>query len=73
MAFEATKEVFGTERRVVVTHSEVLHEKQSQGFDQTLAKARRQLAEVQARLARGKTRKEKAKVEAEVAGILRLR
>jgi transposase len=73
VAFEATKEVFGTERRVVVTHSEVLHEKQSQGFDQTLAKARRQLAEVQARLARGKTRKEKAKVEAEVAGILRPR
>ncbi|MGH9107644.1 MAG: IS1634 family transposase, partial [Acidimicrobiales bacterium] len=72
-AFESGKVVFGKQRRTVVTHSEVLHEKQSQGFDQTLAKARRQLAEVQARLARGKTRKERQKVEAEVAGILRPR
>ncbi|MGH9104646.1 MAG: IS1634 family transposase [Acidimicrobiales bacterium] len=73
VAFEPEKVVFGKARRIVVTHSEVLHEKQSRGFDQTLAKARRQLAEVQARLARGKTRKEKEKVEAEVAGILRPR
>jgi transposase len=73
VAFEATKDVFGTERRIVVTHSEVLCEKQSQGFDQTLAKARRQLALVQARLARGNTRKERQKVEAEVANILRPR
>jgi transposase len=73
VAFEATKEVFGAERRIVVTHSQDLHEKQSAGFDQTLAKARRQLGEVQARLARGKTRKDKQKVEAEVAGVLRPR
>ena len=72
-AFESEKVVFGKARRIVVTHSERLHEKQSQGFDQTLAKARRQLAQVQARLARGKTRKDKQKVEAEVAGILRPR
>ncbi len=72
-AFEREKEVFGKARRVVVTHSEVLHEKQSAGFDQTLAKARRQLSQVQARLARAKTRKEKQKVEAEVANILRPR
>ena len=36
--------VFGTERRVVVTHSDGLHDKQSAGFDQTLAKAGRQLS-----------------------------
>ncbi len=42
-AFEAEKAVFGKARRIVVTHSEVLHEKQSAGFDQTLAKARGQL------------------------------
>ena len=35
-------------------HSDGLHDKQSRGFDQTLAKAHRQLAEVSARLARGK-------------------
>jgi transposase len=69
-AFETTKVVFGQERRLVVCHSEGLHEKQSRGFDQTLAKAQRQLAELEARLARGKTRKAKDKVEAEIAQIL---
>jgi len=72
-AFETRKTVFGVERRVVVTHSQSLHDKQSQGFDQTLGKARRQLAELGARLARGKTRKSKEKVEAEIAQILKPR
>lgn len=72
-AFETKKVVFGTERRLVVTHSQTLHDKQSQGFDQTLAKARRQLGELAARLGRGKTRKAKDKVEAEIAEILRPR
>jgi len=72
-AFETRKVVFGAERRIVVTHSQTLHDKQSQGFDQTLAKARRQLAELAARLARGKTRKPKDKVEAEIAQILKPR
>ena len=69
-AFETTKVVFGAERRLVVCHSEGLHVKQSRGFTQTLAKATRQLGELQARLARGKTRKAKDKVEAEIAQIL---
>jgi transposase len=72
-AFETTKVVFGIERRIVVTHSENLHDKQSRGFDQTLGKARRQLSELAARLARGKTRKPKQKVEAEIAAILKPR
>ena len=72
-AFETTKVVFGTKRRVVVTHSQHLHDKQSQGFEQTLAKARRQLSEVAARLARGKTRKPRDNVEAEIAAILKPR
>lgn len=67
--FETTKTVFGRRRRLIVCHSEGLHQKQSQGFDQTLAKAHRQLGEIQARLARGRTRKTKAKVQAEIAGI----
>jgi transposase len=73
LAYETNKVVFGQERRIVVTHSQTLHDKQSQGFDQTLAKARRQLSELAARLARGKTRKPKDKVEAEIAQILRPR
>jgi len=72
-AFEARKAVFGTERRIVVTHSQGLHAKQSAGFDQTVAKAARQLAELAARLGRGKTRRPKEKVEAEIAELLRPR
>jgi len=71
--FETKKVVFGVQRRIVVTHSQNLHDKQSQGFDQTLAKAHRQLAELGARLARGKTRKPRHGVEAEIAAILKPR
>ena len=70
VAFETRKVVFGHERRLVVCHSEGLHAKQSRGFDQTLAKVHRQLTVVQARLARGKTRKGKEKVESEIAAIV---
>ena len=72
-AFETRKVVFGAERRIVVCHSDGLHDKQSQGFDQTLAKARRQLAALAARLGRGKTRKPRHKVEEEIAQILKPR
>jgi transposase len=69
-AFETRKVVFGKQRRLVVCHSKNLHDKQSRGFGQTLAKASRQLAEVQARLGRGRTRKAREKVDAEIAQIL---
>ena len=72
-AFETRTVAFGAERRIIVTHSENLHDKQSAGFEQTLAKARRQLTELAARLARGKGRKTRAKVEAEIEGILKPR
>ncbi len=72
-AFETTKVVFGIGRRIVVCHSENLHAKQSQGFDQTLATAARQLQGLAARLARGKTRKPKDNVAAEIAAILKPR
>jgi transposase len=72
-AFETTKVVFGVKRRIIVCHSPGLHAAQSRGFDQTVAKARRQLADLKARLARGQTRKPKARVEAEIAAILKPR
>jgi len=72
-AFETTKVVFGVKRRIVVTHSENLHAKQSRGFDQTLAKARRQLSALAARLGRAQTRKPRDNVEAEIAAILKPR
>ena len=60
-------------RRAVLTHSANLHAKQSRGLDQTLAKARRRLAELQARLARGATRRDRAAVQAEIATICKPR
>ena len=72
-AFEARKVVLGADRRLVVTHSQNLHDKQATGFAQTLAKARRQLSELAARLARGNTRRPRDKVEAEITQILKPR
>jgi transposase len=69
-AVQARTMALGQERRVIVTHSESFHTAQARGFEQTLAKARRRLGELQARLARGKTRRRRAKVEADIGQIL---
>ncbi len=61
--------VFGTDRRVVLTHSETLHAKQSAGFDQTLAKTAQALNELAATLGRGKTRRNRAAVQAAITTI----
>jgi transposase len=68
-AYETRRTVYGADRRVVLTHSPTLHTGQSRGFDQTLAKAARRLGELAATLARGKTRRDRAKVQAEVDKI----
>jgi transposase len=68
-AVDTRREIYGTERRVVLTHSPTLHAKQSAGFDQTLAKATRRLSELADTLARGKTRRERAAVEREIDTI----
>ncbi len=70
---DTTVTALGVTRRAVLTHSENLHAKQSRGLDQTLAKARGRLAELQARLARGRTRRSRAAVEAEIAAICKPR
>lgn len=72
-AFETRTVVFGVERRVVVTHSQDLHDGQIRGFAQTLAKAHRQLGELAERLARGNTRRARDKVEADIASFLKPR
>ncbi len=69
-AFESTKVVFGHQRRIVVTFSKDFFDKQAAGFEQTLAKARRQLGDVAARLARGGGRKSRHQVEVEIEKIL---
>jgi transposase len=68
-ALETRREVYGTQRRVVLTHSATLHAAQSRGFDQTLAKASATLAELADTLARGHTRRPRDKVEAKIAQI----
>jgi transposase len=70
---DARVTALGVTRRAVLTHSPTLHAAQSRGFDQTLAKARRRLAELQARLARGKTRRDRAAVAAEIDAITKPR
>ncbi len=71
-ACDTRREVYGAGRRAILTHSPELHEHQARGFDgTTLAKATRQLDELAATLARGKTRRAKDKVEAEITKITR--
>lgn len=70
---ETRAEALGAERRVILTHSVTLHAKQSRGFDQTTGKAVRKLAELAARLERGRTRRDKPAVEAEITKITRPR
>jgi transposase len=68
-AVEAAATALGRTRRVILTHSPTFHARQARGFDQTLAKAERQLSALAARLARGHTRRPRAQVEAEIAQI----
>ncbi|MEX0657729.1 MAG: hypothetical protein WD080_01210 [Egibacteraceae bacterium] len=69
-AHDTTVTAYGVTRRCVITHSPDFHAAQTRGFSQTLAKARRQLAELQARLARGRTRKNTAAIQTEIDRIL---
>jgi transposase len=69
-ALDTRRQTYGAERRAILTHSPDLHSAQARGFDgTTLAKAGRKLDELAATLARGKTRRGKDKVEAEIAAI----
>jgi len=72
-AYDTRALVFGTDRRVVVTYSPNLHAKQSRGFDQTLAKTLRALTELADTLARGKTRRDRTAILANIAAITRPR
>jgi transposase len=72
-AFEARADALGSSRRVVVTHSDELHESQSRGFDQTMRKARRRLHELQRVLEGGRGRRSRAGVLAEIAEATKAR
>src|SRR5271169_4159242 len=69
-AYDTRHDVYGAERRAILTHSPELREAQACGFDgTTLAKAGKKLDELAAALARGKTRRGKDKVTAEIQAI----
>jgi len=68
-AVETRRVVYGTDRRVILTHSPTLHTAQQVGFAQTLAKAVGKLTELADTLARGKTRRPAAKVTDQIAAI----
>ena len=69
-ALDTRRAAYGAERRAILTHSPELHEAQALGFaGTTLAKAAKRLGELAAALARGKTRRGRDKVEAEIAAI----
>ena len=66
-AHDTRANVYGTDRRVVLTHSPNLHAKQSHVFDQTLAETLRALSELADTLACGKTRRDRSAVLAHIA------
>jgi transposase len=70
-ALETRRQVYGTQRRVVLTHSPTLHTAQSRGFDQTLAKVGTALSELADVLARGKTRRNRDQITAEIERIIK--
>lgn len=66
---DTTVTALGVTRRAVLTHSKTLHAAQSRGFDQTLAKAQQRLSALADKLARGKTRRSRTAVQAEIDTI----
>ena len=70
-AFDTRREVYGSERRAILTHSPELHASQAAGFaGTTLAKAGKKLDELAATLARGRTRRPREKVQAAIEAII---
>lgn len=71
-AYDTRREVHGIQRRAILTHSTELHAAQVVGFDgTTLAEVGTKLDEVAATLARGRTRRSRDKVNAEIEQITR--
>ena len=69
-AIDTRRVVYGQGRRVVLTHSQNLHEDQARSFtDTTLAKVGRQLDDLAATLARGKTRRTPEQLTTEIEKI----
>ena len=69
-AIDTRRVVYGADRRVVLTHSQNLHDDQARSFTHTtLTKVGRQLDEFAATLERGKTRRTREQVTTEIGNI----
>ncbi|GAB3740118.1 transposase [Amycolatopsis oliviviridis] len=70
-AFDTRAVVAGVRRRVLLTHSETLHNAQARAFGEELGTATRELAGLDAALASGTYRGDRGQVNAEIARITR--
>ena len=71
-AYDTRRQAYGAERRAILTWSPELHAAQAAGFTgTTLAKAGKKLDELAATLARGRTRRSRDKVQAEIEPVIR--
>jgi transposase len=71
-AVDTRRKAYGTDRRAILTHSQELHAAQVVGFEgTTLAKAACKLDDLAATLARGRTRRPRAKVEEHIRAIIK--
>ena len=69
-AIDTHRDVYGQHRRVVLTHSQNLHDDQARSFtDTTLAKVGQKLDDLAATLARGKTRRTREQLTTEIDTI----
>jgi len=68
-ALQTRKDIYGQPTRVILTHSPTLHAGQSRGLDQALTKTEAKLTELATRLQRGKTRRTRDAVAAEVTTL----
>ena len=73
IAFDTRGTALGADRRLIITHSPTLHAKQLRGFAQTTASVERRLSELAQRLARGRTRRSRDKVEADITTMCKPR
>jgi transposase len=73
LAYRTRKEVYGQQRTIVVSYSQPFASKQRRSFQQTLAKAHRELDELGGIVQRGKHRMDERALEERVKQILRRR
>ena len=65
-AYDTRRETYGAQRRAILTHSPELHDSQARRFGHHAGQGGKKLGELAATLARGKTRRARDKVCAEI-------